>query len=221
MFSHTLTHPQMRIDGESSTEVCGCVRGGIGLPAPSVNPHFPRLLRFNSHLSIEKPRAQRQTRSLPHTHTPLNYIQWHKMATHTSHLSVNTEVCWGWGGGRHPAESSGMCSVSWQSEPSVCFLRTKAKSGARKQSRGGGVRAKSIVEPGAVFSASRRRDAFNHIKSSSNDVSPAATSPHAPRPQPHGSGTPRAAKCPLWEPRRPSVRPLTTAARVLALSVLA
>lgn len=69
MFSHTLTHPQMRIEGESSTEVPACVRGGIGLPAPSINPHFPRLLRFNSHLSIEKPRTERQTHSLPHTHT--------------------------------------------------------------------------------------------------------------------------------------------------------
>lgn len=63
----------------------------------------------------------------------------------------------------------------------------------------GGVGAKSIAEPCTLFSPSRRRDAFNHIKSSSNDVSPAATCPHAPRPQPHGSGTPRAAKCPLWE----------------------
>lgn len=110
-----------------------------------------------------------------------------------------------------------MCSVSWQSEPSVCLLSTKAKSRAKKQSQQGALGAKSIVKPCTVFSASRPPDTFNRIKKKKKkeDVSLAATYSYAPRPQQHGSGAPPAAKCPLWKLQRQSLRSLTTTALVL------
>lgn len=43
------------------------------------------------------------------------------------------------------------------------------------------------------------------------DLSLPATYSHAPHSQQRGSGTPWAAKCPLWKPQRQSVCSLTTA----------
>lgn len=90
----------------------------------------------------------------------------------------------------------------------------KGKVRGQKTVTAGVLRAKSIEKPPTAFSASWRRDTFNHIKSN-NDSSLAATYPHAPRSQQHGSGTPWAVKCPLWKLQRQSGRSLTTTALVL------
>lgn len=185
--------------------VCRC--GRISLPAPSINPHFSRLLRFNSHLSIES-RAKRHTRILivssgtrcPHTHfTPF------------CGLCVLLRVLSGGLASRCDFRDV-FCQLAVRAQR--VSPQHKGKVRGQKTVTAGDLGSKSIVKPCTVFSASWQRDTFNHIRSN-NDLSLAATYPHAPRSQQHGSGTPWVGKCPLWKLQRQSAHSLTTTALVL------
>lgn len=106
------------------------------------------------------------------------------------------------------------CVLSAGSQSPACVSSAQRQSQGPKTVTAGDLGSKSIVKPCTVFSASWQRDTFNHIRSN-NDLSLAATYPHAPRSQQHGSGTPWVAKCPLWKLQRQSAHSLTTTALVL------